>query len=164
MRRDSSGTFLRGRTQGEAMWISRPNGHGYHWNLESHPRLSWRWRAHSLPQGARETSRKANDAGAALYVIFSRDFFGRPRAIKYTWSSSLPEGTVADYGRLKVLVVASGLQPGWHGIERDVAADYRTLFDRHPPDEPVALAVWSDSDSTGDEARVDFDDIELLPR
>jgi len=155
--------FLRGRTDAQALSINRPNGNGYVWNTGTHPVLRWDWRAHRLPAGAREDKSRKNDAGAAVYVVFTGGW--RPRIIKYTYSSTLASGTTASYGRLKVLVVASGRDGlgQWQTAERDVTADYRRLFDREPPREPVMIMLWSDSDTVKGVAEVDFDNIVLLP-
>ncbi len=164
--RVDGGKRVRAYTKDETVQVVRLNGDGYRWNLRTHPRLAWEWRAVRLPAGAREDREALNDAGAALYVTFdSMDWLGRPRTIKYTYSSTLPLGTTASYGALRVLVVSSGADGygAWQRIERDVAADYRRLFDRAPPDEPGFLMLWSDSDNTHDISDVYFDNIELLP-
>ena len=156
--------FLRLYTQNEAMRFSQRNGYEFDWNVQTHPRLQWRWRALTLPEGAAENDK--NDAGAALYVTFGSDWLGRPKSIKYTYSSSLPVGTIVSFGPLKVIVVDSAREPGlgtWKTQQRNVVSDYRQVFGGRPPDEPVSITIWSDSDTTKDEAEVDFDDIELLP-
>lgn len=164
VREEAGRRFLRGFTRAEAIWIGLPNGEGYDWDLGTHPRLRWDWRVHQLPKGAREDREARNDAGAAVYVIFSQDWKGT-RGIKYTYSSTLPPGTLAEYGSLKVIVVASGLRRrgAWQSVERDVAADYRRAFGKPPPDRPRTIALWSDSDSTKESAEVDFDNLLLLP-
>lgn len=131
------------------------------WNLEEFPTLAWDWRAIKLPPDAREDTR--NDTGAAVYVIFKVDWLGRPTSIKYTYSSTLPVGTIVDYGRLKVVVVSSGADGtgAWLSIERDVAADYEDLFGKDPPVRPVSIMLWSDSDNTKSVAIADFDNIEV---
>lgn len=155
--------FLRSYTDGEALRISLANAteFGLDWNMNAHPAMSWRWRALHLPVGASEKDR--NDAGAAVYITFSRDWLGRPRSIKYTYSTTLPVGTVVSFGRLKVIVAASGLDGtgNWKQIKRDVAADYRMVFGDEPPDRPLLITLWSDSDDTSDRAEVDIDDILL---
>lgn len=155
--------FLRLRVVDESVRLILPNGRSMNWSLGSHPRISWRWRANHLPPGAREDT--INDTGGALYVIFTVERFRQPRSIKYTYSSTLPVGTVISRGRLKIVVVSSGLQTTneWLRVERDVEADYRRLFGRVPPDEPVSFAIWSDSDTTHSLAEIDFDDLMLLP-
>ena len=158
-------TFVRIFTSDESTQAVRPNKEGYRWNIRTHPRLRWDWRALRLPEGARETDRKRNDSGAALYVTFQRDWLGRPRSIKYVYSSTLAVGTIVDYGRLKVLVVASGTEGigMWKTVERDVAADYRRIFGGDPPEEPLSITLWSDTDDTNSISEVNFDNLVLLP-
>jgi len=155
--------FLRSYTDGEALRISLANTPDFalDWDIEEHPVMSWKWRALHLPVGASEKDK--NDAGAAVYITFSRDWLGRPRSIKYTYSTTLPVGTVVSFGRLKVIVAASGLDGTgeWKQIERDVAADYHRVFRDEPPSRPLLITLWSDSDDTSDRAEVDIDDILL---
>jgi hypothetical protein len=161
---ENGNQFLRLYTQGEAMRFSQRNGYEFDWDLQTHPRLQWRWRALKLPEDAREDKR--NDAGAALYVTFGSDWLGRPKSIKYTYSSSLPVGTIVSFGPLKVIVVDSALEPRlgeWKTQQRNVVSDYKQVFGGTPPDEPVSITIWSDSDTTNDESEADFDDIKLLP-
>jgi hypothetical protein len=155
--------FVRAFTRAEAQRITvLTDEKDLEWDLRSYSRLRWDWRAHQLPEGASE--RDQNDAGAALYVTFDTDWLGRPRSIKYTYSSTLPVGSVVDFGRLKVIVVSSGANGigAWRTVERNVLDDYRRVFDRDPPETPVSITLWSDSDDTGGIAEVDFDNIVLL--
>ena len=159
----------RGRifTRDDTEQVVRLNGDGYRWSLRTHPRLAWSWRAERLPEGAREDKARFNDTGAALYVTFgSRDWLGRPRTIKYTYSSTLPVGTTARYGALRLIVVSSALDAmgTWLHIERDVAADYERLFGHPPPDAPGYIMLWGDSDTTHGLSDVYFDDLVALPR
>lgn len=156
--------FVRATTIDQAMRIIFANGDQFEWSLRKHPKLAWDWRAISLPEGAAEHTDRHNDTGGAVYVVFSSDFLGRPRSIKYTYSTTLPVGTRASYGSLKVLVVASALDGigKWLHIERDMYADYQQLFGKTPPDNPLAIFLWSDSDTMNDRAIVDFDNVTLL--
>jgi hypothetical protein len=73
---------------------------------------------------------------------------------------------VVSFGPLKVIVANSAVEPRtgeWKTQQRNVVSDYRQVFGDTPPDEPAAITIWSDSDTTGDTAKVDFDDIKLLP-
>ncbi len=161
-----SNTVLRAYTRNETVQIARRNGDGYVWDLQTHPVLSWRWRASDLPEGAREDRRGLNDTGAALYVMFDcADWLGRPCSIKYTYSSTLPVGTTARYGLLRVLVVSSGHSGlgEWKHLERNVAEDYALLFGKEGPRDPLLIMLWSDSDTTGGVSEVYFDDIVLKP-
>ncbi|HMB89716.1 MAG TPA: DUF3047 domain-containing protein [Rhodothermales bacterium] len=152
-------------TSNESTQIVKLNGEGYTWNLRTHPRLAWDWKATRLPEGAREDEKDLNDSGAAFYVTFNTDWLGRPRSIKYTYSSTLPEGTVAEYGPLHVVVVSSARNGtgDWVHVERDVVADYYRFFRGDPPDEPISVTLWSDSDNTKKISEVYFDNITLLP-
>lgn len=155
--------FVRVFTDKAVIRIVRPNGEGFNWNLRTHPRLRWDWRALKLPANAREDH--LNDTGAALYVTFKYNFIGTPRSIKYSYSSSLPVGTVLTYSGLKVLVVASGRDGfgKWLHMERDVVADYRRFWGGAPPERPLSIMMWSDSNDSKGTAEADFDDIMLLP-
>lgn len=155
--------FVRLITKGEALRYTRRNGVDFEWNVRKHPRLKWRWRAHRLPGGASEKGK--NDTGGAIYVTFGSDWLGRPKSIKYTYSSSLPVGTVVSQGSLRIIVVDSAKEPGfgeWKTMQRNIINDYRQVFGGRPPKRPLSITIWSDSDTTGDEAMVDIDDIEIL--
>lgn len=145
--------------------IALLNGDSFRWNIDRHPILAWKWKADQLPNGAREDESKRNDSGGALYVTFdSKDWLGRPRTIKYSYSSTLPIGSKASYGALKVLVVSSGTDGlgKWIDVKRNVAQDYQDLFGRSAPKEPGYIMIWGDSDNTKSTSDVFFDDIRLL--
>ncbi len=156
---------LEGFTRGMSHSIVLPNGHGYDWRLSQKPWLSWMWKAQHLPTRAREDEKDKNDVGIAVYVTFDADVLGRPRSIKYTYSSTLPVGTVISFGsRLKAIVVDSGASKmgAWRRVNRNVVADYKQVFGGEPgSDTPLSIMIWSDSDSTGDYAKVFIDDLAL---
>ena len=138
------------------------NGSAFEWDVQTHPTLSWKWKALQLPAGAREDDSSKNDSGGALYVTFnSKDWLGRPRTIKYVYSSSLPRESIAKYGVLRVIVASSGTEGinNWIEVKRNVLEDYRKVFGKYPSDQPGYLMVWSDSDNTNDVAEIYFDDI-----
>lgn len=164
VKEEAGNHFLRLITKGQAIRYTKRNGVDFDWSLKEHPRLKWRWRALTLPEGASE--RGKNDTGGAIYVTFGTDWLGRPKSIKYTYSSSLPIGTVVDFGSLYVIVVGSAQEPGlgeWKTVQRNIMNDYRQIFGDRPPNRPVSITIWSDSDTTGGEAKVDIDDIMFLP-
>jgi hypothetical protein len=161
--KESGDQFARAYTKNEALRISLLEGKQFDWSFDEHPRLRWAWRALHLPKGASETD--DNDVGGAMYVTFNeKDWLGRPRSIKYTYSSTLPVGKTISFGNLKAVVVSSGKNGtgSWKTVTRNVVKDYRQLFGGKPP-QAVSVTIWSDSDTTGDRAKVDFDDIKLLP-
>lgn len=165
---ENGNKFLRAYTKGEAVHLSMANEKdGFDWNIKTHPYLSWDWRAKVLPEGAREDSPRLNDAGLGFYVIFSfKGFIKRPESIKYTYSSTLPVGTVLSQGKLRVIVVSNG-EDGygdWIHIERNVLEDYIKVFGGSPPERPLSIRLWSDSDNTNQVGEGDFDNIMLSPR
>jgi Protein of unknown function (DUF3047) len=162
--REGTNQFIRALVYDQAHRIILRNGENMEWNIRDNPILRWEWRAEELPQGAREDKSKLNDSGAAVYVLFDKDWLGRPRGIKYSYSSSLPIGSTASYGTLRVLVVSSEPEDGtgkWIAHQRDVAADYEALFGRRPKGQPSAIFLWSDSDSVDGSAVADFDNVQV---
>ena len=162
---ENGNKFVRAYTEGEAVHLSMANEEdGFDWNINTHPYLSWDWRANKLPEGAREDSPRLNDAGLGFYVIFSfKGLIKRPESIKYTYSSTLPVGTVLRQGRLRVIVVSNGVDGvgDWIHIERNVLEDYRKVFGGTPPERPLSIRLWSDSDNTDQVGEGDFDNIML---
>lgn len=162
---EDNGNVLRAYTEGESVQVALSRADELAWDLESFPRLRWRWRADELPDGAREDTRSLNDTGAALYVAFDcNDWLGRPCTIKYTYSSTLPTDTRTRYGRLFAWVVTTALDVmgDWVTIERNVIRDYEQLFGSVPSGNPIYIMIWSDSDNTGGVADVYFDDLVVL--
>ncbi len=163
--RENGNKALRVYSHREVATLTMPTERGdpNEWEFSKNPILSWDWRALRLPEGANEKEEKLNDSGIAIYVIFAVRglLIKRPVSIKYTYSTTLPVGTVVSYGRLKVVVVSSGLDGlnDWHHIERNVVEDYRTLFGDEPPEIPVGIRLWSDTDNTNGYAEAEYDNI-----
>lgn len=167
VRQEQGNRFARIYTNDYGFRVVRSHKHGLGWNLGKRPYLRWRWRATALPEGANESLSGRNDTGGALYVTFDIDWLGRPKSIKYTYSSALPVGTTVDFGSLKVLVVASKPEQGlgqWLTHERNVVDDYKRLFGEAPDQTPLAVAMWSDSDSMNGVGTIDFDDLVMLAK
>lgn len=160
VRAEGGNRYLNLYTRGEAQRITLLEGEHFDWDLDRYPLLRWRWRANTLPPGAAEDKR--NDVAGAVYVTFGTDWLGRPQSIKYTYSSTLPVGTVVRQGPLRVIVASSRVTGRWQTVVRDVRLDYRSVFGGDAPD-PESITLWSDSDDTGAEASVDVDDLTLLP-
>lgn len=137
-------------------------------DIHQTPYLSWKWRIHQIPEGANENDDDKNDTAASIYVVFD---FGRvlmkkvPKSIRYTWSSTLPKGTVLSkfYGNQKILVLGSGEEGlgEWHTFERNIVNDYKMLYGDNPPSKPIAILILSDGNSTNTLAKADYDDILL---
>ena len=165
VRREDGNQFARIHTDGKALRVVRSRKNGLNWTLNKRPILRWSWRAKALPEGANEQDGDRNDTGGAVYVTFDTDWLGRPKSIKYTYSSALPVGTTVDYGPLQVLVVASKTEQGldtWITHQRNVVEDYKRLFGGRPTPTPAAVTIWGDSNTMSSVSTVDFDDILFL--
>ena len=160
---EGTNRFARAFVDNESTQIVRTNDKRLNWTLDLHPYLRWSWRAIELPEGADESRRETNDTGAAVYVTFSRDLLGRPKSIKYAYSSTLPVDTIVRYGRVVIIVASSGIDGTgrWLNVSRDVASDYRLAFGDSPPNRPVSITLWSDTDNTRTRAIADFDNLTL---
>lgn len=164
VREEEDNRFVRLMAVDDVVRYTKRNDADFDWTVQKRPVVRWRWRALELPEGASE--RGENDTGAALYVTFGTDWLGRPISINYTYSSALPVGTTVGFGSLQVVVVDSRPDSGvgtWQTVRRNVVRDYRRLFDEAPPARPAGITIWSDTDTTHGRARVDVDDIVLLP-
>ena len=165
VKEEDGNRFVRVVTRDAVARYTKRNGTDFDWTLGARPILKWRWRAVELPAGASE--KEENDVGAAVYVTFGTDWLGRPKSIKYTYSSSLSVGTTVDFGSLHVIVVDSRPESEigtWETVTRDVADDYKQVFGEEPPSRPSGITFWGDSDTTHNTSRADFDDLRLLPR
>lgn len=165
VREEGDNQFVQGFTRDRSIrLVLQTKGH-QRWNVGDKPYLRWKWRAQELPTGANEKDSDKNDTGGAVYVTFERNWLGLPKSIKYTYSSTLEPGTTVDYGTLKVLVVASKAEQGtgtWISHERNVVEDYKRLFGDEPDKTPMAVMLWSDSNTMNSTARVDFDNVMAL--
>ncbi|MDZ7773413.1 MAG: DUF3047 domain-containing protein [Balneolaceae bacterium] len=139
-------------------------------NIHETPVLSWRVRAHELPDNADEDVSDRNDSVVSVYVVFE---FGHvlfrkvPKSIRYSWSTTRETGSQFSklFGNQKILVIESGeARTGeWVTFERNIYEDYRELFGETPPKQPLAILVLSDGDSTGSHVMADYDDFILKP-
>lgn len=136
-------------------------------NLDKTPILTWKWRVYKTPKGGDENVNDKNDVAASIYVVYSVNFLKMPKSIRYTWSSTLPVGTILSkyFNRQKIVVLASGTknEGKWITFQRNIAQDYKNLFGSNPPKRPIAILILSDGDNTKSKAIADYDDIELRP-
>lgn len=141
-------------------------------NIYENPVLSWKWRVSDIPEGGNEDIDGRNDVAASIYVVFD---MGRvalvkrvPKSIRYTWSSSLPEGRELSifFGNQKIVVVQSGEKNmgKWVTEERNIVEDYKRLFGDDPPKKPLAILIMSDADDTRSRTIADYDDLMLLKK
>lgn len=143
----------------------------YDINIYETPILTWKVRAHSLPEKGNEKSSERNDSVASIYVAFDMGrialFKKVPKTIRYSWSTELEKGETGSklFGNQQIIIIKSGSDDTgkWITFERNLVEDYRRMFGDDPPKTPLAILILSDGDSTGSFVKADFDDIMLKP-
>jgi hypothetical protein len=127
--------------------------------------LKWSWKIAGTLPGGNESTKGGDDYAARVYVIFPGRFFWQMRAINYIWGNKLPKGQFianAYTGNAMMIAVESGpaKTDQWVHEERDILADYRTVFGEDPP-MASGIAIMTDTDNTGGEATAWYGDISL---
>jgi hypothetical protein len=158
LEQDSQGFFVSIKSADDVQAISRRIG----FESGEFPFIQWRWKAVTFPGGAREDVKKKNDCAAGVYVAFKGNYpFNH--ILKYTWSTTLPVGTVlpSPFGkntRIFVIESGTGRRGEWVTEKRNLRDDYQKAFGSPPP--PIeGVALQSDSDNTGTSAEADYADI-----
>lgn len=134
----------------------------FHWDVKEYPVFSWRWRAQKLPLGADETNPATNDSACGVYVILSK---ARQEMMKYTWSTTKPVGTVYEKNPGKAYIIAidngSTNLHKWQDRTVNVLEDYKKYFHKDLDKDPVAIALLTDGNATGTEAKCDYDNFTI---
>lgn len=127
-------------------------------------KVSWTWRARTLPKGADECTQGKGDSAAVVYLTFKRGL--RYYTLKYVWSASAERGKVCRKKRTPfvaedTIILESGPSGGtFRTVELDVAREYRRHFEGGdatatvPPF--VGIGLMTDGDQTGSESSADF--------
>lgn len=132
------------------------------------PWLSWRWRVESTFGAAIDERRKSgDDYPARIYVVRSGGLaWWRTRALNYVWASGQPEGArwssayAGDNVQLIALDSGADRAGEWVHHSRDLRADWRAAFGEDL-DRLDGVALMTDADDTGGEARAWYADIRL---
>jgi len=160
---------------GKRYLAARDTGHSVilgkfiHWNPREYPIMTWCWKASVLPTGGDERYNHTNDSAAGIFVVFSQNWLGVPKQLKYVWSSTLPVGTV---GRRNMLwrpwffVVESGEENlgKWTFEMVDLYADHQFKLGGRPANRTVSLAILTDANSTRSYAEAYYADLRVWKR
>ena len=134
----------------------------FNWNIIAYPTLSWRWMAITLPAGANETNPEINDSACGVYVVFSK---ARQEMLKYTWSTTVPVGTVYEKrpGKAYIVIKESGETKlgKWQTHTVNVKEDYKKIFHRELDKNPAGIAVLTDGNATSTKASCNYDDFSV---
>lgn len=157
-------------------------------DLARTPVLCWRWRVDAALKNADMTQKSGDDYAARVYLSFTvppdtlgfgtRLALGLARALRgeqvpdaalnYVWDNRQPVGTwqantYTERARMLVLRSGNGAAGRWVMERRDVSADFQQAFG-HAPQRLTGLAVASDTDNTGEEARAGFAEFRFVDR
>jgi hypothetical protein len=123
--------------------------------------LAWMWRVEARPSEVDLRDPAADDAPARLFVAFGDGgLFGPPRFLFYTWGQDEEVGEafrshVSDDVGVVVVRNAADSTGAWLREERDLDRDYRRVFgDGENPEPITGFGLMTDTDQTGDSARV----------
>jgi hypothetical protein len=152
---DDERRALRLRSRGDRSTIVKDLEGRVH--LAETPILEWSWKVLVLPTGGDARRRETTDQAAQVYVGWPR-FPGplRSRIIGYAWDTTAPAGSVIRSHKtdtVTYIILHSGARDLGRFIteQRDVAADYRTVFGE-PPVDPGFVSLSIDSNDTASSA------------
>ncbi len=150
---------------------------------QTHPILSWRWKAENVLRKGDVTRKDGDDYAARIYITFDYDpsdlGFGDKikynalkllgygdiplRALNYLWASKAEEGQITPnpYTNWVMMIPAetgSNRTGQWVAERRNILEDYRAAFGEDPP--PITgVAIMTDTDNTGESAVAYYGDI-----
>jgi hypothetical protein len=127
-------------------------------------RLSWKWRAVTLPVGGNECQDGKGDSAAVVYVSWKRGL--RYYTLKYVWSAVGPRGAVCDKKRnpflaQETVILETGAPLGeWKSVDLDLRAEFRKHFEGGDAKAEVpdffGIGLMSDGDQTHSVSSADF--------
>jgi hypothetical protein len=128
-------------------------------------KLSWRWKIDRVPPGGSEDKKSTFDHTARIFIAF-KTRLGPPRTVNYVWANSLPVGKTFQHpssgrSRFVVLQSANSKAGKWIEEERNIAEDWKLLFNEDDVPEIVGIGFMTDSDGTRSNVTGWYDDIRL---
>lgn len=124
-----------------------------------HPWLEWSWRVDRLQTSADIRTKAGQDFAAAIFLIFEERMLlmRHTSVLSYVWTNDRvsPETVVVspyhpDTSRSVVVESGAKRLGQWVHERRNVLADYRRAFGEDPPKTVRTLALFTDSDQTGE--------------
>lgn len=159
---DSGVRVLKGHTQKQASILYREKTV----NLLKTPVINWSWKVDRTYMNIDEKAREGDDFPARLYVVAQVGFLPwETVAINYVWASEAPVGEIWTNpytDKAKMISIQSGdtYVGKWTMHSRNVAEDFKTLFDRDIQ-EIKGYAVMVDGDNSQMEAIAWFGEIDF---
>jgi len=150
-----------------------------------YPILSWKWKIANIYTKGDVTRKQGDDYPARIYITFAYDsnkvglwdkvkyntiklIYGEYpplNAINYIWASKATKGMITPNpytDKVKMIVIESGTEKlnQWVTEQRNILKDYRKAFHEEPP-LISGIAIMTDSDNTGENAKAWYGDITL---
>jgi hypothetical protein len=133
-------------------------------------KLTWSWRARTLPSGGNECAEGKGDSAAVVYATWKRGL--RYYTLKYVWTTLSKKGAVCDAKRnpfvaQDTVVLRAGTPRGtWETETIDLRAEFRKHFEEGDAaaDVPdfVGVGIMTDGDQTRSESSADFGTFTLV--
>ncbi len=179
IKKDKDGGYLAAVSSGSASALYLP----LDLDPGEYPVLSWRWKIGGVLRKGDARTKAGDDYAARVYVTFARErsaesFLDKTRALlaekvfgqsipgsslNYIWANKLEKGAIVPNPytekNMMIAVESGGTKAGrWVREERNIVEDYMKAFGRRPP-RITGIAVMTDSDNTGEEARAWYREI-----
>ena len=139
-----------------------------HYNPTQRPYISWKWKVDKFLKKTDDPEWQEDDYPARVYVIFPAKVFIFSKCIEYIWDTPNSKHKEGDNSksplssRIRFKILKVGAKEGWQFEERNVYQDYMELFGEEEVDDKIgAIAFMSDSDDTGSESIVYFDEMKI---
>lgn len=163
VRSENDNKYLEATDEGESVIL----GKNVKWNLRKYPYVSFKWRAHRIPEGGDERFGKTVDSAAGLYFTYKKKLGLIPESVKFVWSSTLPVGSTmirSGIGRPWMVVAETGKDHlgEWRTYVFNLYEAYKKTFGGKPPKGALGVGILSDANSLKSFAYADYDDIRAV--
>ena len=121
--------------------------------MKDWPMLTWQWRVTELPMGGDVRVKELDDQAGSVCVIEGPGTFGFDAALCYLWENDGPKDTPitsTKNDKARYIILRTGKEDGtggWFTEQRNIGADFRTVFGREPKADAV-VGIQIDSDDT----------------
>ncbi|MBI1847422.1 MAG: DUF3047 domain-containing protein [Candidatus Rokubacteria bacterium] len=137
--------------------------------LKQTPIIEWSWKVVTLPTGANACKSATDDEAGQIYVTWRRfPELVRSRVIGYIWDTTAPVGTICKSEKTSTvtyIVVRSGPADlgKWLTEHRNVADDFKKIFEERDADDPDAISIGIDSNDTKSQSEAFVGTIRFRP-
>lgn len=137
-------------------------------DLQKTPYLNWSWKTNNLYQGLNEKKQSGDDFVARIYIVIDGGMFvWKTKALNYVWSSTFPVDSFwpnpyIDNATMFAVETGESNLGKWLNYKRNVRDDLQRVLGQEVR-YIDAIAVMTDSDSSGQKALTYYGDIYFSP-